>query len=299
VHTHNGNGDLRGAFYLNFSFTIIEIIGGIWTNSIAILSDALHDFGDSLSLGLSWYLEKYSQKAKDAKYSYGYRRFSLLGALINTVVLIIGSGFVLAAAIPRLLNPESSDASGMMFLAIAGIIINGLAVLRVKNSKSLSVQVVTWHLLEDVLTWTAVLVVSIVLLFTNMHILDPILAVLVTFYVLYNVLRNLTKTSALFLQAVPVSIDVNDIEVKIGAIHKVQSTHHTHFWSLDGARHVLTTHLVVDESTTKDEVSQIKRELKSLTEDMGLEHLTIEIEYGNHDCSMKIDTRINRHFKKN
>jgi len=204
VHTQNGNGDLRGAFYLNFSFTIIEIIGGIWTNSIAILSDALHDFGDSLSLGLSWYLEKYSQKAKDAKYSYGYRRFSLLGALINTVVLIIGSGFVLAAAIPRLLNPESSDASGMMFLAIAGIIINGLAVLRVKDSMSLSVQVVTWHLLEDVLTWTAVLVVSIVLLFTNMHILDPILAVLVTFYVLYNVLRNLTKTSALFLQAVPV-----------------------------------------------------------------------------------------------
>lgn len=204
MHTHNGNGDLRGAFYLNFSFTIIEIIGGIWTNSIAILSDALHDFGDSLSLGLSWYLEKYSHKAKDVKYSYGYRRFSLLGALINTVVLIIGSGFVLAAAIPRLLNPESSDAAGMMFLAIAGIIINGLAVLRVKDSMSLSVQVVTWHLLEDVLTWTAVLVVSIVLLFTNMHILDPILAVLVTFYVLYNVLRNLTKTPALFLQAVPV-----------------------------------------------------------------------------------------------
>ena len=162
MHTHNGNGDLRGAFYLNFSFTIIEIIGGIWTNSIAILSDALHDFGDSLSLGLSWYLEKYSHKAKDVKYSYGYRRFSLLGALINTVVLIIGSGFVLAAAIPRLLNPESSDASGMMFLAIAGIIINGLAVLRVKDSMSLSVQVVTWHLLEGVLTWTAVLVVSIV-----------------------------------------------------------------------------------------------------------------------------------------
>lgn len=116
----------------------------------------------------------------------------------------MGSGFVLAAAIPRLLNPESSDAAGMMFLAIAGIIINGLAVLRVKDSMSLSVQVVTWHLLEDVLTWTAVLVVSIVLLFTNMHILDPILAVLVTFYVLYNVLRNLTKTPALFLQAVPV-----------------------------------------------------------------------------------------------
>ena len=130
--------------------------------------------------------------------------------MINTVVLIIGSGFVLAAAIPRLLNPESSDAAGMMFLAIAGIIINGLAILRVKDSMSLSVQVVTWHLLEDVLTWTA----------------------------------------------------------------------------------------VVDESTTKDEISQIKRELKSLTENMGLEHRTIEIEYGNHDCSMKIDTRINRHFKK-
>lgn len=152
MHTHDSKSDLRGAFFLNFAFTLVEIIGGIWTNSVAIVSDALHDFGDSLSLSLSWFLEKYSHKGKDAKYSYGYRRFSLLGALANMVVLIIGSGFVLSAAIPRLIHPQPSDAKGMMSLAIVGMIINGLAVLRVKDGKKLNVQVVTWHLLEDVMS---------------------------------------------------------------------------------------------------------------------------------------------------
>ena len=294
MQTHDSKSDLRWAFYLNFSFTLVEVIGGIWTNSVAIVSDALHDFGDSLSLGLSWFLEKYSHKGKDAKYSYGYRRFSLLGALANMVVLIIGSGFVLSAAIPRLIHPQPSDAKGMMSLAIVGIIVNGLAVLRVKDGKKLNVQVVTWHLLEDVMSWAAVLVVSIVLLFTDLYILDPILAVLVTLYVSYNVLRNLRKTSALFLQAVPVSGNVNDIEMKILAIDKVQSTQHTHFWSLDGAHNVLTTHVVIDKSTAKDKVSQMKREIKSLTKNMGLEHITIEIEYGDGDCSMESDKQYRR-----
>ena len=176
-----------------------------------------------------------------------------------------------------------------MALAVAGIIINGLAVLRVKDGKKLNVQVVTWHLLEDVISWAAVLVVSIVLLFTDLYILDPIIAVLVTLYVSYNVLRNLRKTLALFLQAVPVSGNVNDIERKILAIDKVQSTHYTHFWSLDGAHNVLTTHVVI-----KDKVSRIKGEIKSLTENMGLEHITIEIEYGDGDCSMGVETQNER-----
>ena len=223
MHTHDSKSDLRWAFYLNFSFTLVEVIGGIWTNSVAIVSDALHDFGDSLSLGLSWFLEKYSHKGKDAKYSYGYRRFSLLKALANMVVLIVGSGFVLSAAIPRLISPEPSHGAGMFFMAIAGIVINGFAVLRVKDGKKLNAQVVTWHLLEDVMSWAAVLVVSIVLLFTDLYILDPILAVLVTLYVSYNVLRNLKKTSTLFLQAVPVSIDVNEIDTKIQEIDDVRS----------------------------------------------------------------------------
>lgn len=286
-HTHTSTGNIRVAFFLNLGFTILEIIGGLWTNSLAILSDALHDFGDSLSLGLAWFLDKYSQKGHDTKYSYGYRRFSLLAALINTVVLIIGSLFILSEAVDRIMNPEHSNAPGMLLFAIAGIVVNGLAVLRVKGGKSLNARVVAWHLLEDVLGWVAVLIVSIVLLFKDVHVLDPILSMLITLYVLFNVIRNLKKTLTLFLQGVPEQIDLNEIERRILAIDRVESLHHTHVWSLDGEHHILTAHVVVDQNTTKDQAAGIKNEIKSQIEEMDFEHVTIEVEYANEDCSME------------
>lgn len=168
------------AFFLNLGFTILEIIGGLWTNSLAVLSDALHDLGDSLALGLAWYLERYSQRASDKVYSYGYGRFSLLGALINSVILIGGSLYILSEAVPRILAPEATNAPGMLFLALVGIAVNGLALFRLKGSQSLNVQMVTWHFLEDALGWVAVLLVSLILLFTNAYILDPILSILIT-----------------------------------------------------------------------------------------------------------------------
>lgn len=153
-HDKKNTGNIRIAFFLNLCFTILEIIGGLWTNSIAILSDALHDLGDSFSLGLAWFLNKYSHRKADEKFSYGYRRFSLLAALINTIVLIIGSVFILSEAIPRLYNPQHSNAQGMVLFAIVGILINGIAVLKLKGGNSINIRVVMWHLLEDVLGWT-------------------------------------------------------------------------------------------------------------------------------------------------
>ncbi len=151
----------------------------------------------------------------------------------------------------------------------------------------MNAQIVTWHLLEDVLGWVAVLVVSIILLFKDIYILDAILSILITLYVLYNVLGNLKKTAALFLQAVPEAIDIDDIEKKLLAIDQVQATHHTHVWSLDGEHHVLTTHLVVDDEATKEEVLQVKGAVIALVERMDCEHVTIEIEYESEDCRMK------------
>jgi cobalt-zinc-cadmium efflux system protein len=272
---------------LNLIFTIFEIVGGLWTNSLAILSDALHDAGDSFSLGLAWYFEAYSKKARDHRYSYGYQRFSLLGAFINTLVLIAGSLVILSKAIPRLITPEHSHAEGMMVFAIVGIIVNGVAVWRVKNDRSLNAQTVAWHLFEDVLGWMAVFVVSIVLLFKDLHILDPLLSVLITLYVLYNVLNKLKKTVVLFLQAVPEHIDIRAIEDKIRAIEHVQSIHHTHIWSLDNEHHVLTTHIVVADNTTQDAIARIKKNIHVLTENMGFEHTTIEIEHENEVCALK------------
>jgi len=285
-HSHDSTGDLRLAFFLNLSFTIIEIAGGIWTNSLAILSDAIHDLGDSLSLGMAWYLESYARKDKDKKYSYGYRRYSLLSALINTVVLIVGSIFILSRAVARLFNPEPVNAKGMILFAVLGIIVNGLAMLRVRGGKSLNAQVVAWHLIEDVLGWVAVLIMSIVLLFTDLYILDPIFSILITGFVLYNVIKNLRKTLALFLQAVPENMDLEMIENRLLAIDNVCSSHHTHIWSMDGEHHVLTTHLVVEEDTSQDEVLCIKEDINQLSNEMGFLHTTVEIEYGDEKCSM-------------
>lgn len=285
-HSHDSISDLRLAFILNLSFTIIEIAGGIWTNSLAILSDAIHDLGDSLSLGMAWYLETYARKDKDKKYSYGYRRYSLLSALINTVVLIVGSVFILSRAVTRLFNPEPVDAKGMILFAVLGIIVNGLAMLRLRGGKSLNAQVVAWHLIEDVLGWVAVLIMSIVLLFTDLYILDPIFSILITSFVLYNVIKNLRKTLALFLQAVPENMDLEMIENRLLAIDNVCSSHHTHIWSMDGEHHVLTTHLVVEEDTSQDEVLCIKEDINQLSKEMDFLHTTVEIEYGDEKCSM-------------
>ena len=286
--SHDQTGNIRAAFYLNLGFTLFEILGGFYTNSLAILSDALHDLGDSFSLGMAWYLEKHSHKGSDTRYSYGYRRFSLLAALLNTIVLIAGSLVILSQAIPRLMKPEHSNAGGMMFLAIVGIAVNGLAVLRVRKGASLNAQVIAWHLLEDVLGWVAILIVSISLLIADIHILDPILSILISIYVLFNVVRNMRKTLALFLQAVPEAIQLSEVEHALESISQVSSVHHTHVWSLDGEHHVLTTHLVVDSNATKEDLARIKCEFRDLTRGMSLAHSTVEIEF-EEDCSMNDD----------
>ncbi len=289
-HAHDTDtGNIKVAFLLNASFTIIEIIGGLAINSIAVLSDALHDLGDSLSLGLAWFLSRYSEKGSDQRYSYGYRRFSLLGAFINAVILIGGSLFVLSEAIPRLAQPEAFDAGGMVLLAVLGIAMNGLAVWRLRGSGSANAQIVGWHLLEDVLGWAAVLIVGIVSLFVDLPILDPILSILITLYILVNVLGRLRSIARLFLQSVPQEADLGTITSRLEAISGVCSTHHVHIWSLDGQHNVLTAHLVVDEDTSREDTIRIKREATAALDalDLELEHITLEIEYANDDCSMQ------------
>lgn len=291
THNHSHSSDstqsIKVAFFLNLGFTLLEILGGIWTNSLAILSDAIHDLGDSLSLGLSWYLAKVSDRAFDQKYSYGYRRYSLLGALINTLVLIVGSVFVLARAVPRILHPEPTNASGMALFAVVGIVVNGAAVLRLRGQKDLNARVAALHLLEDVLGWVAVLIVSIILLFKDIPVLDPILSIVITSYVLYNVIANLRKTTSLFLQGVPEGIEIQKVEQHLLSLEKVLSTHHTHIWSLDGVHHVLTTHVVVDNNTTRTQILALKKLIKQYAQEIEIEHVTVEVEFDEEDCHMK------------
>ncbi|MCA0985059.1 cation diffusion facilitator family transporter [Halobacillus yeomjeoni] len=285
-HHDHSTGNIKVAFFLNFFFTIIEIIGGLLTNSMAILSDALHDLGDSLSLGLAWFLQKYSKKSGNSDFSFGYKRFSLLAALINSVVLIVGSVFILFEAVPRLLNPESPNTTGMMILAVLGILVNGAAVFRLKDGQSMNQKVISWHLLEDVLGWVAVLIVSIVMAFTDLSILDPLASIAITLYILYNVFLSFIQTMRLFLEGVPRNIDLKDIRERINDIEHVLSTHHTHLWSLDGEHHAFSTHVVVSPDATKKEVCEVKDEIKEIIHSIKLEHVTIEIEYEDEPCSI-------------
>jgi cobalt-zinc-cadmium efflux system protein len=223
----------------------------------------------------------------DERYSYGYQRFSLLGALINSVILIVGSAFIIAEAIPRLINPEPSNAQGMLVFAIAGIIINGAAVLRLRRGKSINVQVVMWHLLEDVLGWVGVLIISIILMFKEILILDPIVSIAITLYVAVNVIGNFRKTLKLFLQGVPEGYDAAEINQQLSKIPMVLSTHHTHIWSLDGVSNVLTTHVVVDSCCNRGDVQHVKHQINEMMDELHVQHVTIEVEYAGEACSME------------
>lgn len=277
---------IRTAFFLNLGFTILELFGGWWANSVAILSDAVHDLGDSLSLGLAWYLNRVAQREQDARFSYGYHRFSLLGALLNAGILIGGAIFILSKAVPRLLDPQAVSAPRMILFAVIGVVVNGAAAFNLRESKNLNARVVSWHLLEDMLGWAAVLVVSVVLLFVDLPILDPILSIMITLFVIYNVFKNLRETIAVFLQSVPREIDVREIDQQLQSIPGVVSTHHTHVWSLDGENHVLTTHINLGPEAPRELASKIKKEVKAILEPHGFAHLTVEIEFGEEDCAM-------------
>lgn len=285
-HSQNTDNNIGLAFGLNLGFAIFEMFGGLWINSIAVFSDALHDFGDSLSLGFAWYFKRISCRQRDNHFTYGYQRYALLGALINMIVLIIGSMIVLSQALPRLLHPARPNSTGMFIFAIIGIFINGFAIYRMQGNHSLTEKAIIWHLMEDVLGWLAVLIVSIVLKFTDWNFLDPLLSILITVFILYKVIGNFGKTMSVFLQSVPENIDNEEVIRHLSNLEKVKSAHHTHIWSLDGEHHVLTTHIIVESDTTKTEVQNIKNRIKTLADAYHCEHLTVEIEYESEDCSM-------------
>ncbi len=286
-HLSASAGNIRLAFVLNLSFTVIEIAGGLATNSMAILSDALHDLGDSFALGLTWYLEKVSARSRTSSFSYGYRRFSLLGALLSSAVLLFGSIVILTRSVPRLFEPEAVDALGMLGLALLGIVVNGIAVLKLRKGTKLSERVVTLHLLEDVLGWAAVLVASVVMMFISVPILDPILSIGITLFVLFKLVGTLRQTFRIFLQSVPEELEMNDIRDSLMSLDGVEDVHDLHIWSLDGHYNVLTLHLKIPEGVTWKEAIKTKAQCREMLRKKNIRHSTIEIEIENEDCELR------------
>lgn len=277
-HHHHGTSNIKVAFFLNLVFTIIELIGGILTNSVAILSDAIHDLGDSLSLGLAWYFQKLSGKEGDAKYTFGYRRFSLLGAIVNSVILAAGSTFVLTRAIPRLFNPEPTHAGGMFLLAVLGVLFNGAALFRLKKGSSLNERAVALHMMEDVLGWVAVLFGSILIYFTGWMIIDPILSILIMIYIIYNIFRNLKETIFIILQGVPDNISTEKVRTTLLSNNSVTDVHDLCIWSMDGSYNVMSVHLVLDKNYSMKETTDIKEQVHTLLKPFPIHHITIATE---------------------
>ena len=282
--THK-TGNIKAAFFLNVFFTVIEIVGGILTNSVAVITDAIHDLGDSLSLGLAWYFQHLSKRGRDEKYSYGYRRFSLLGAIINGIVLVSGSIFLLFETISRFMEPEEANAQGMMLLAVLGIMVNGFAAYKVSTGKTMNERMVYLHLLEDVLGWVAVMIGAILMYFFGWLWIDPVLSLLIMSFILINVFKNLRKTFQVLLQGVPIDVDLKKVKDYLASHKLVKGYHDLHVWSMDGTFNILTVHIVLI-----DDISgsvNPKNELKKGLVELGIDHPTIEIhEKGDLDCDL-------------
>lgn len=286
-HDHTDVKNIKFAFFLNVVFTIIEIIGGLLTNSVAILSDAVHDFGDSISLGLAWYFQRMAKKGNDNSYSYGYKRFSLLGAIINSIVLVVGSIFILYEAIPRLFHPEKIHAGGMFFLAILGVIVNGAAVLRLKKGHSLNEKVVSLHLLEDVLGWATILIGSVIMYFFDVPVVDPIMSVFIAIFVLSNVYKNIRQSLHIILQGIPDKVDIEEISEQLKKMLNIENVHDLHAWSVDGTYNVLTVHVVLATELTMDKLAVLKAQIRESLLEKGIQHATIEFETSNENCQLE------------
>ncbi len=262
-HTqHQSEKNLRTAFFLNLIFSIIEIIGGVYVNSVSILSDAVHDLGDSLSLGTAWFLERKSQKKPNSTYNFGYRRFSVLGALINGLILVVGSIFIIQEAIKRIQNPESVQAEGMFLLALLGVIINGWAAYKLQTGNSLNEKVVYLHLLEDVFGWIAIMIVSIILIFIDLPILDPLLSIAITLYILWGTIRRLRETIYILMQGSPKDVSEEILTKLILEIEGIQKVVYLRIWSLDGENHVINLKVQISDSkvnqeTVKDSIRKV------------------------------------------
>ena len=267
------------AFLLNLSFSVFEFFGGIFTNSVAIISDSIHDIGDAVSIGISYFLEKKSKKQPDKTYTYGYLRYSVIGSIITTLILLVGSVLVVINAVKRILNPVNINYNGMIIFAVIGVVVNFLAAYFTRHGDSLNQKAVNLHMLEDVLGWAVVLIGAIVMRFTDFKLIDPILSILVAVYIFIHAFSHLKEAIDLFLVKIPEGINLDEIKHHLLEIEGILDVHHIHIWSMDGNQNYATMHIV-----TNGDHLKIKKAVKEELLDHGIVHATLELESENEHC---------------
>ncbi len=271
------------AFILNLAFSIFEFFGGIFTGSVAIISDALHDLGDAASIGFAYFFERKSAKQPDEKYTYGYGRFSVLGGVITYLILLLGSLIVIYNAIHRIINPVSVNYSGMIIFAIIGLAVNLAAALITRHGHSHSQKAVSLHMLEDVLGWAAVLLGAIIMRFTDFAVIDPLMSLAIALFIGFNAVRNLKEAISLFLEKSPKNVCIDELRENLCEIDCVRDVHHIHLWSMDGVSSYATMHIVTDAQPALCK-ALVRERLMSF----GISHSTLELESEEENCSDKV-----------
>ena len=276
-HHHKKAGEnLAFVFFMNLTFNILVIAGGLATNSMAILADCIHDLSDTVSIAVAWLLEKVAQKDSTDNYSYGYQRFSILGAVIISVFVIIMALVILYEAIPRLFHPEGVDAGGMLVVALIGIAFKSISVYRLHGGETFNEKAILFHQLGDVFEWVAILVLSLVLMFWDgAPYLDPFVSIGIALWLIFNLGRNLFKSVEVLLQKTPNYFDVGEFKNQILAIDGVESIGDFHIWSLDGIDSVMTLKVNVDFAKN---VEQIKKEIYTISNKYHIVDITIELD---------------------
>ena len=267
------------AFILNLCFSIFEFVGGLFTGSVAIVSDAVHDIGDAASSGISYFLERKSKKQPDETYTYGYARYSVIGGVITTLILLFGSVMVIYNAITRIIDPTPINYNGMILFAVIGAVVNFLAAFFTRHGDSLNQRAVNLHMLEDVLGWIVVLVGAVVMKFTDFALIDSIMSIGVAVFIFINAFKNLKEVTDLFLEKKPHGIDVKEIQEHITEIDGVIDVHHIHVWSMDGVNHYATMHIV-----TNEDGHIIKEKVREELKKHGIGHVTLELEEEGEHC---------------
>lgn len=289
---HKSERNILLAFILNLAFSIFEFIGGAITNSVAITSDSIHDMGDAISIGISYFLEKISKRRPDDKYTYGYIRYSVMGSLITTIILLLGSCLVICSSIYKIIHPQKIIYSGMIIIAIIGVIVNSFAMHFTREGDSLNQKSVNLHMLEDVLGWIVVLIGAIIMKFTDIKIIDPILSIAVALFILFRAFKNFKFVIDLFLEKTPKGISIDELKNNIFKIDGVKDVHNIRVWSIDGYNNYAIMHVVSD-----GKADNIKKLIKDELKGHGICNTTIELESVNEDCNEESFTIDNVHMQ--
>lgn len=284
-HSHSSSEkNISTAFFLNLFFVFIEIAGGIITNSFAIISDAIHDLGDCGAIGLAFFFEKFSQKKPDKKYTYGYKRYSLLSAIITSLILVIGSVAIIFGSIQRIKNPEEIKSLPMLIIAVFGVLINGIAAFKTSHGSGANEKAINLHMLEDVFGWIAVLTGSIFIHLFQWYFIDTLLSLVISAFLLFHSAKNILYTVSILLEKTPYDFNFEDYEAEISKLPGVENVHHIHVWSLDDETILATIHITLSKDFFPEKYSEVQKSVIEASKNLGINHITLQIDIENSCC---------------